>query len=338
MAWLSIPYQEVTDFLVDLKTLLAHEVPLPQAVDTLAKDLPCRRLRDRIGQIPLRIGEGQTLGQTLGDQDLVEPFVADSLAQAERNNQLREKLTEVIAYRDAREYGQGNVPRQLRNALLYFGLVLFIFGSLMATMMTLVFPIYEEMFTDFGTELPWPTRVAMMISSKIGLVFALVVLILAVLLIREQTRGWLLSHLPGTGGLLRKLSHARLLYAMGFSLRQQPDIRVAMLHASQGVANTYLSRRLEAAASKMEKGTPSDQALQGLVPNRLRQLLALNLPAQGLAASCDRLADRLTQTLAQDIEFRSKMLNGGLTAILGLLVLFFVLSMYFPIFIMGQAI
>ena len=140
----------------------------------------------------------------------------------------------------------------------------------LAVILVFVIPVFEEMFADFGGELPVPTQIVVAMSDmvKSKIVYILVGLVLFVIAFkkfygtekgREIVDNMLLK-LPVFGDLLRKVAVAKFTRTMGTMLASG----VAILEALDIVAKTAGNKTVEKAVYSVRKGIA-----EGLEPGSL---------------------------------------------------------------------
>lgn len=343
MSRAKIDPQEITQLLVGFKLFTDSGISRHDALSVLLEDQPNPHVRVLLKQIQERMSSGAALSAVMAEYpQYFEPFVTGLLRQAEADGNDAEMLARIIRYRDSRDMGETDIGAQLRNAWLYFGVMLGVFALIFTLLVMVVIPVFAEMFAGFGSELPVLTRIALslsnFISTNVWLLIPLVVAIIAAFLTARRFRSALMRYTPGIGGSYRMLLNVRFLRSAVFCLHQEMSLKQAVENSAQAVNDPWYAGRLQKAAAIMEESGGHKNVLRPYIPARVLKALELGLQTPQLCSLLEKLADVYSLRVRRSLELNSKLLSGGLSLIIGALVFFLVIAMYLPIFKMGQMI
>jgi type IV pilus assembly protein PilC len=244
------------------------------------------------------------------------------------------------------------ITRALKSALTYPAMLLGVAVIVIAIMMIYVVPVFAEMFSSSGGELPGPTKLVMAASdffrSYAMLVFALGVVV-AVKVFKAQLKSNLglrvrvdkkKINLPVFGKMIQNAIMARFsevlanLIAGGVNLIEAIDISKA------SISNYYIKERLDEIKTKIYAGEPIAKSLResGAFPETFCGFVEVG-------EETGRLNDMLaTVSLFYEDEFDdsvtkfSQMLEPMMIVFLGVVIGFILVAMYMPIFKMGEAV
>jgi len=145
-------------------TMIDAGLPLVQCLEILASQQPNKIFADILRNIKNQVEQGATFSESLRRFPRVFDELFVNLVQAgEAGGILDSIMNRLSVYLEKRQ----KLIRQLKGALTYPTIVLFIAIGVMAVMLTFVIPAFENMFKEFGggkENLPGPTLFMMSIS------------------------------------------------------------------------------------------------------------------------------------------------------------------------------
>jgi type IV pilus assembly protein PilC len=287
---------------------------------------------------------GMTLAAGLRRQSPVFSALYIALIEAgEASGRLDVLLERLAAHLDK----SAALARRVRTALFYPAVVLAVALGVLAIIMVVVVPTFENVFASFGADLPWATQQLIAISrwtTQFGLAVLALALAGAVLWQRAWRSRWArrlddaLLGLPLWGALLRQAAVARwartlaTLLAAGLPLTEALHwVRGACGH--QAYAQATLRVREQVARGSSLRLAMSREALFSPL---LQQMAAIGEESGTLDELLQRAADFEEAQLDERIAYWSGLLEPATVVLLGLLIGAVVLALYLPIFQMGQ--
>jgi type IV pilus assembly protein PilC len=301
-----------------------------------------------LANIQKSLANGSSLSYSLTKIGL-HPFCSCLIQTGEATGNLVDSLSQAAIYLDK----QIKLQKKIKKALSYPCIVLFISALVVIAMFQWVIPSFESMFANFQAELPWPTRFLINGSHWIqsyflylaSAIFCLTVLLNFIWRKNSQTQqvvDHFLLKLPIVGQI-RKSSlliqwsrNISLLTARGVPILEA--LKQTALHSNDWTSFKFCAQinislaqgwSLSESISQTSGQSPLTHKEQiqlikvGEVSGDLPQMLA-NIANQ----EEDRL-DHMIDQLAQSIE-------PCLMLVMGLIIGCLVVSLYLPIFEMGQ--
>jgi type IV pilus assembly protein PilC len=212
-----------------------------------------------------------------------------------------------------------------------------------------VIPVFEEMFADFGGELPAPTQIVVamseMVKSKIlYIIVGLVFFSIAFKKFYATEKGRdivdsLLLKLPVFGELLRKVAVAKFSRTMGTMLASG----VAILEALDIVAKTAGNRSVEKAIYSVRSGIAEGRTMadpleeSGVFPAMVCQMIGVGESTGALDAMLEKIADFYDEEVDQAVDNLTALIEPFMLVFLGVTIGGLVVAMYLPIFEMAGA-
>ncbi|UCE53881.1 MAG: type II secretion system F family protein, partial [Desulfobacterales bacterium] len=239
---------------------------------------------------------------------------------------------------------------KVKGAMTYPIVTLIIAVAVLAVILVFVIPVFEEMFADFGGELPAPTRIVVatseMVKSKIlYIIIATIIFIIAYKKFYSTEKGrdvmdGLILKFPVFGDLLRKVAVAKFTRTMGTMLASG----VAILEALDIVAKTAGNRTVEKAIYDVRSGIAEGRTMadplseSGVFPQMVCQMISVGESTGALDAMLEKIADFYDEEVDQAVENLTSLIEPFMLVFLGVTIGGLVVAMYLPIFKMASAI
>ncbi|EJN02846.1 type II secretion system F family protein [Herbaspirillum sp. YR522] len=336
--------KQVAAFLRQLATMLQAGLPLLQALD-IATDDGRGEMAPLLQAIRADVAAGESLHAALARHPRqFEPLVCNLVRAAELAGMLDSMLDRIALYREKSLALRGKI----RAALAYPCAVLAAAMVVTVVIMLWVVPSFEEMFRNFGAELPWPTRVVVTLSRGLArhwlpLLGALVLAgVGARLLLRRPgvRQAWQRASLslPLAGGLLRRAAIARWSRTFGTLFGAGIVVVDALESAAGSAGNIVFAEASLAMRRAVGHGTTLHAAMRdsGVFPEMTVQMVAVGEQSGALDAMLARVAELAEREVDDAVNALTSLMEPIIMAVLGILIGGLVVAMYLPIFNMGS--
>lgn len=334
----ALSYEETTTILTEIALLLEDTFDAKTILKLLQNskhDINHSRLFQRLqGQLEKEPSLATALGAELTQ---LESFNVKLLQQAERNDTFISTLQNIIAYREKRENSDLGITQNFSFISSYYLLLLIIFSFIFLGTVIYIMPVFSELYDGFGAELPLLTNIFFNLNNSLFLIpFSLLIIGMFYLLVRQSSLKAAVKYLPLLGKLYQQLAVIEHLNKLAFLLRNGYSLSDALTALAESGTQKE-QQRLQQAAIQAQNQQPLS-ALKDLFPEIILDLLTVSKSTQGLPNLLERLARLKAQQLQQSSMLTSRILTAIFSAIFGLLLLMFVISIYLPIFKMGAII
>lgn len=187
--------------------LVAAGLPLETGLRALSEEIPSRRLRRVLVRMSHELSAGRTPDEVLSGEGTGLPHYIRSLIRTGiQNGQLGTYLTEFLAVLRQRKRTAMELLLPLMNPVVLIPLTLCVVGIPLASITTQ----FQEIYNDFGIELPLVTRLLLNLG---GLASLVVLLRIGLVLLGVFVSLWLLRFIVGAATWTRALQHVPLLGA-----------------------------------------------------------------------------------------------------------------------------
>jgi len=248
-----------------LLTLVQGGLPLAPSIRAMARDLRNPRIRWLLESVREDLEAGKSLSEAFSRQERSLPPLYVTLVRAgERAGNLSAVFEALTDY----SRRMLELRSSFREVLTYPILVIIVAAIVVFFVMVKVVPVYEGIFSDFGGQLPGPTRLLLSISRvfaghSAGAV-ACVVLFVGLMLFlwslawRQGSSGygldWTKLRVPVLGPAYRQASLARFSRAFAMMLEAHVPMAESLTLAAAASGNAVLGRAVRGVIADVESG------------------------------------------------------------------------------------
>jgi len=343
----TVKQRDVILFARQFSTMIDAGLPIIQCLDILYSQQANATFKRMLKEIKESVEGGATLAEALKKfPKQFDNLFVNMIAAGEAGGILDAILRRLAAYMEK----AAKLKAQVKGAMTYPIVTLIIAVLVLAVILVFVIPVFEEMFADFGGELPMPTQIVVAMSDmvKSKIIYIVVGLVLFIIAFKkfygtEKGREFadkMILKVPVFGDLLRKVAVAKFTRTMGTMLSSG----VAILEALDIVAKTAGNKTVEKAVYNVRKGisegrTMADPLAQsGVFPSMVCQMISVGESTGALDAMLEKIADFYDEEVDQAVENLTALIEPFMLVFLGVTIGGLVIAMYLPIFKMAGAI
>ena len=343
----TVKQRDVILFARQFSTMIDAGLPIIQCLDILYSQQANATFKKMLKEIKESVEGGATLAEALKKfPKQFDNLFVNMIAAGEAGGILDAILRRLAAYMEK----AAKLKAQVKGAMTYPIVTLIIAVLVLAVILVFVIPVFEEMFADFGGELPMPTQIVVAMSDmvKSKIIYIIVGLVLFIIAFKKfygtekgrEIADNMILKVPVFGDLLRKVAVAKFTRTMGTMLASG----VAILEALDIVAKTAGNKTVEKAVYNVRKGisegrTMADPLAQsGVFPSMVCQMISVGESTGALDAMLEKIADFYDEEVDQAVENLTALIEPFMLVFLGVTIGGLVIAMYLPIFKMAGAI
>jgi len=330
----------VGQFGQELLTLLNAGLALVESIETLSEKESRPERRDVMEKLVADLYRGSSLSMALAQfPGTFPPLFVATVRASERTGGLPEALEKYVAYQSQLD----TVKKKIISASIYPAVLVLAGMLVIAFLLGYVVPRFARIFEDLGGEVPWMSQLLISwghfaqnygLAVLIGLAGSVAALVLW--LRQPQTPERLLKavqRIPALGERIRIYQLARFYRSLGMLLRGGMPA-VAALELVSDLLPGALSAQLVQATQRIREGTPMSQAMEqgGLTSAVSARMLRVGERTGQMGEMMERIALFYDAEISQWIDWFVKLFEPLLMALIGLVIGFIVVVMYFPIF------
>ena len=301
-----------------------------------------------LGEVRQQVSRGDSLHAALQRHPRhFDGLFCNLVRAAEEAGMLDSMLERIALYREKSLALRGKV----RAALAYPGAVVLVAIVVTAVIMLWVVPAFEQMFQQFGAELPLPTRIVMNLARVLGRYWPMLLLGLAVsgLLALHAWRRYpalrarvqrLSLSLPIFGRLLRQAALARWSRTFGTLFGAGIALVEALETVAGAAGNVVFAEASLAVRDAVRNGASLHGAMQatGVFPDLAVQMTAVGEEAGALDAMLGKIAELNEREVDEAVSALTSLMEPVIMAVLGVVIGGLVVAMYLPVFRMGSVV
>ena len=334
--------QDLVMFCFQLEQLSSAGVPLLECLNDLRESNTNPYFQKVLGAISAEVEGGKLLSQALAEHPNVFSDVFVSLVDAgEQTGQLPavfHNLFETIRWQD-------ELMSQTKKLIAYPAFVAVVVFAAIAFLMSYLVPDMVSFLTNMGQELPWNTKLLIMISNVFVNYWWLVISVPVLLVIgfaayvksspaAEYKFDMLKLNLPVTGSILHKIIMAR--FARYFALMYQTGIPIldAIKICENIVGNRVVASALSRAHAQINAGDSMSESFQnaGLFPPLVVRMIKVGESTGALDKSLLNIGYFYDRDVNDAMQNMLKMIEPALTVLLGAILAFIMFSVLGPVY------
>jgi type IV pilus assembly protein PilC len=349
VSWLQprVLEKDIILFARQFSTMIDAGLPIIQCLEILYTQQGNKTFKRMIKEIKEQVEGGATLAEALKRfPKHFDSLFVNMIAAGEAGGILDAILRRLAAYMEK----AAKLKAQVKGAMTYPIVTLIIAVLVLGVILVFVIPVFEEMFADFGGELPVPTQIVVVASEivKSKILYIIIGLFIFGFATRkayatEKGQDFiddLFLKIPVFGELLRKVAVAKFTRTMGTMLASG----VAILEALDIVAKTAGNRTVEKAIYDVRSGIAEGRTMadplqeSGVFPAMVCQMISVGESTGALDAMLEKIADFYDEEVDQAVENLTSLIEPFMLVFLGTTIGGLVVAMYLPIFKMAGAI
>ena len=330
-------------FSQELRSLLDAGLSLVESLTTLARK-EINATRQKLIEVLIRqLREGKPFSGALREFPAIFPPLYIALAAAsEQTGDLGSSLGRFVAYRSQMDQARKRVV----SAAIYPALLVGVGGLVVLFLMTYVVPRFSRIYEEFGSNLPFMSRLLMqwggLLDShgvEIGLALLAGATVVGLLIRQTLRRQGVLHHLLAHRAL-RGLRNRFRIYALSrffrtLGLLQQEGIPIiTALGLSRELLDEDGRIGLDHVVLDVRAGVALSEAMErnNLAPPVASELLKVGEKTGNVGEKMLRIADFYDEEIARWTEWFLKLFEPLLMLTIGLFIAFIVVLLYLPIF------
>ncbi|MCL7487653.1 MAG: type II secretion system inner membrane protein GspF [Desulfobulbaceae bacterium] len=342
-----ISRQEIHVATRQLATLLNAGIPLIQALNGLIEQTSNQALKKVVAQLKDSVNEGNSFTAALAGHPRLFSRIYINMVKAGEASGSLDVVLEQLA-----DFGENQqIMRSQISAALIYPIILSLVGIVILTLLLIiVVPNITKVFENSQQALPLPTIILINISDFLSsywwlIAIGLVGIIIAIRQIIRRPKGkivWdrLKLTLPLLGDLNIKIAAARFGSSLG-SLLQSGVPLVASLGIVKNMFNNVLiTDVIDDATEELEKGGNLSKILRGsrwFLPMMV-QMIAVGEQTGTLEKMLKKVAESYEKEVETKMKALTSLIEPFMILLMGVTMLFIVLSILLPIFEMNQLI
>ena len=339
-----VKIKEMVTFTRLFSTMINTGLPIVRCLDILAGQQSNPFFKSTLEDVKSQVEQGSTFSESLRRHPAVFDDLFVNLVNAgEVGGILDSIMGRLSIYIEKR----AKLVGQVKGALTYPVIVVFIAIGVMIVLMTFVIPAFENMFKNFGggrESLPWITRVMLELSEGFVTWSWLIALIgiglsFSYMQFARSAKGKRFIHktlltLPIMGDVMEKIAVSRFTRTLGTLLQSGVPILDALSICSRTAGNVIIQEGIMSVRTAVSEGQNMVDPLlkAGVFPEMVVQMISVGEQTGALDQMLNKIADFYEEETDVAVAALTSSLEPIMMVGIGGMVGTVLVAMYLPIF------
>ncbi|RJP68722.1 MAG: type II secretion system F family protein [Candidatus Abyssobacteria bacterium SURF_17] len=339
--------KQITLLTRQLATLIDAGLPLLRSLSILHDQQKPGKLKNILDELVNDVQSGTTFSEALAKHPKAfDKLYVNMVRAGEVGGMLEVVLNRLAEFAERREA----LARKVKGAMIYPIMVILVAGGVVTFLLMRVVPTFAEIFSDLGGALPAPTQFLVNVSEAlqqsflkiVGTIVAIIVAIRMIFKIElvRAIRDRIVLKLPLFGMLVRKIGVARFSRTLGTLITSGVPILQSLSIVKETISNRVIANAVGEVHDSIREGETIAGPLEesGAFPPMAVNMIDVGEETGNLDSMLLKVADIYDAEVEVAIGGMLQMLEPAMMVVLGGIVGFIVISMYLPIFSMGDLI
>jgi type IV pilus assembly protein PilC len=344
----SIKQKDIAVFTRQLSTMMRAGVPLIQSFDIVARGSTNAKMTRLLNDIRSDVETGTSLSAAFRKHPLYFDSLYCNLVEAGEAGGILEALLDRLAIYQEKTMA---IKNKIKSALIYPVAVLVVAFVVLAVIMIFVIPAFKDVFSSFGADLPAPTLMVIAMSEFFvswwyvifpGLIGGVYFFFESWKRSEKMQKAMdrLLLRVPVFGELVNKSAVARWTRTLSTMFAAGVPLVEALDSVGGASGNAVFAEATEQIQKDVSTGSALTTSMQttGVFPTMVLQMCAIGEESGSLDQMLGKAAEFYEDEVDEAVKGLSSLMEPFIIVILGTLIGGIVVSMYLPIFKLGQVV
>ncbi|TKR29802.1 type II secretion system F family protein [Luteimonas gilva] len=338
----NISAKEIAIFSRQLATMMKSGVPIVQALEIIAGGQKNPKMQKMVDGLRADIAGGSSIYEAMSKYPVQFDELFRNLVRAGESAGVLETVLDTIAtYKENTEALKGKIKK----ALFYPAMVIAVAIIVSSILLVFVVPQFEEVFKNFGAELPAFTQIIVNASRfMVGwwwliLLFLAGTIIAAIFFFKRSPRfqhfiDRMILKIPIIGQIMHNAAVARFARTLATTFKAGVPLVEALDTVAGATGNTVYENAVKRMRDDVSVGYQVNMAMKqvNLFPHMVVQMTAIGEEAGALDTMLFKVAEFYEQEVNNAVDALASLIEPMIMVFIGVLVGGMVIGMYLPIF------
>ena len=325
-------------------TLIRAGLPILGSLQMLAKNQKNAHFSAQLDDISNRVKTGDALSSAFEAQSGFPVMYTTTLLAGERSGNLLEVLERYVSFQRI----SLSFRKKLISSLIYPGVLLTLVTALMFFMFAVVVPQFATLYDQMGSKLP--TMTVYLLDFGKALNHNLLWIILAAAAIgfggyrfaatergRDLVDGFRIR-LPIFGKIWLKYQVALFARTLSTLLTGGLPLVPSLETAARSISSRRVSKAVMTSITTVREGKPLAEALvqTGVFPDLAAEMITVGEQTGALPQMLNSVAEFFEEDVSTALTASLALIEPAILIVMGVVVVFILISLYLPIFSLGQ--
>ena len=332
----SVSKEELALLLYEIGVLIEKGVHITNAVEIIAKQVENENLKNSLLMVQTKLKEGLSIAEAFEKAEIFPKFLVEMIRAGETSGALDKIFLSASEFIEKQE----EFKKQIINSLIYPTVVILVGFIAMVVIMVYVVPTITKLYSQFGKELPFATKLVIGFSSAVSKILSILPFLVVFLIIfrkkvfKESLIDKLKLKIP-----FFKYVHLYSIYAnwgntLSLLLKGGLTLDKAVEIANETITNSLIKEKFMNVASEISKGKSFSEVLakENLLSDSNIQLIKIGEETGQLESMLEILARIYKKETEKLINRFMSLLEPAILIVLSTLIGFFIFATLLPIF------
>lgn len=337
----SVKLDDLVVFSRQLATLIGAGITIVNAIDTLSLQVEDPNFKAVLVDIKDAVNTGSSLSEAMQKyENIFSGYFINMIKAGESSGMIEEVLERVAEFLEK----SSALQKKIKSAMVYPAIVSSMAIIITLVMILVVIPVFEDMFSSFGADLPLPTQILVNISDFMRAHFLLMVAMIVGFVMFLKWYGSTESghskldsiklKTPVFGDLLRKVSISKFTRTLGTLVKSGVPILTALEIVAKTAGNDIVERAVYDVKDNVQKGESIADPMgkSGIFPPLVTRMISVGEKSGQLENMLTKISDFYDDQVDANVEALTSLIEPIIIAFLGIVIGGIVISMFLPVF------
>jgi len=328
--------EELALLFYEIGLLLSRNVYITDIFNILSKQTENKQLQEALLSVKTYLQEGKSLGEALEKANIFPQFLIEMVKAGEESGALDRIFLSASEFLEQ----QADFKSKIKTSLTYPVIVIVIGFVAMVIVLNVVIPKILNIYSEFNTELPLPTKIVLYISNVFNIfikglpIFIILFLFLKKKFITDEKIDSLRLKIP----FFRRI-HLYSIYfmwsnTMSVLLKGGLTLDKALLIANKTISNSKIKSKFESLVEDIRKGKSLSDLLEkkSLLPENSILLIKIGEETAQLEDMFQLISKIYKKEIEKLINIFLKYLEPITLLVISVLIGFFIVATILPMF------
>lgn len=321
-------------------TMINAGLPMVQCLDILSSQMDKPSFKSIVSNVMSDVESGSTLAEALRKQKCFSDLYVNMVEAGEAGGILDVILNRLAVYLEKTDA----LIKKVKGAMTYPAVVLTVCMGASIFMLMVIIPTFAQMFSDFGGQLPLPTKIVMGLSDFLRanwyiLLGAVVGLIFAFRRYYKTQSGHyridrMMLRMPILGSVIRKSAVARFTRTLGTLVSSGVPILNGLEITARTAGNKVIEEAIFNTRTSISEGNTIAEPLKqsGVFPPMVVQMIGVGEQTGALDEMLEKVADFYDSEVDTAVSALTSIIEPVMIVLMGGIVGGMLIAMYLPMF------
>lgn len=331
--------KEIATFCSQVSLIFNAGITPAEGMTILLSDTANNEGREIIKEIQAHCARGESFHASIAASGVFPDYVVNMITIGEESGNLDDVLVSLTDYYEREQ----QISESIKSAVSYPILMICMMALVIVILLTRVLPIFNQVFSQLGTEMKGISKSLMHLGSSIQKYSVLIVVILCVMVaiflfftktkIGKRYMSAFLNVFPLTRGFYDKIAAGRFASGMALMLSSGMDTYSSLDMVSVLVNNKRMEERIRNCKKEIESGKNFSEAVasSGIFSHLYAKMVSIGFKAGSIDLVMKKIADNYEKETDSKLRSIISMLEPTLVIILSVIVGMILLSVILPL-------